>query len=170
MFELKKVNLKVEDEKDIEVMSSLLQEGLISLSSITFDKNAKTLRCLINRFCWEHAATKLDMNCKNSYSEDHCSKDTPPNDNHPKDTYYRVHTALNLTEVKALHTKGFHQASKQRIYNILALKYLNATQTLHILCSDHCDIAIKIPADKVKMHDIDTPWPTPHKPKHIDVA
>ncbi len=128
---------------DLEVLSSYLQDGLLSVSSLDYDSKNGRFSCLVNRFCWETIDHKKDQN-----------------------SYYRVHTGLCFSEVLEVHLRGFHQSSSRRILNILSLT-MPSKNHVHFLFSDDHEIRIKIQDLYCQFADLDHPWPTSKKPTHL---
>lgn len=132
--------------EDLSIISAHLQDGLLSLSSLEYDQENKRLTGLINRFCWEHV-------------HQHVSKQGH------LDSYYRVHAGFCIHHVESMHLQGFHQASPQRMFNLLSLSLEDLTLT--ILCSGDHAIKLNLTSLYYQLADLDQPWPTPNKPKHL---
>lgn len=130
---------------DLTAMSVYLQDGLLPLASIKFEEEKKRLSFLVNRFCWEHVESYEEL--KN---------------------YYRIHTTLCFENVEKLHLKGFDQKTEQRIFNILALSFVEGhPSTLTIICSGNHEIRLTLKNLDCQFTDIDQPWPTSKKPTHL---
>lgn len=139
------LKLLATDHEDLKVLSAHLQDGLVSLSSMNYDRDNSRLTCLVNRFCWEFLEKGEE-----------------------EKIYYRVHTGLCIHHVQGVHLRGFTQLSSQRIFNILSLT-LNpeGALTLHLLCSGDHEICITVNNLYCQFADLDHPWPTSKKPTHI---
>ncbi|RZI45736.1 DUF2948 family protein [Candidatus Finniella inopinata] len=133
--------------EDLSIVSTQLQDGLLSLTSLEYDQESKRVTGLINWFCWEHA---------------HEHK----NEQGQLDSYYRVHAGFCIHHVESMHMKGFHQGGGQRMFNLLTLT-LGTDLTLTLVCSGEHSIKLKIMALYVQLADLDQPWPAAHKPKHL---
>lgn len=129
---------------DLSLVSAHLQDGLLSVSSLDYDQGQKRFMGLVNRFCWMR-----------------------PNETaHDPDTHYRVHTGFCFQNVEGVFSKGFDQGSPQRIFSILTLSFDEASRNLTILCSDDCQIRLKLSELYGQVADLDEPWPTFSKPLH----
>src|SRR5690606_1852966 len=47
--------LKAEDEADLRIISSLVQDAILPASEVSYDPQARRLALLLNRFRWEDA-------------------------------------------------------------------------------------------------------------------
>ena len=54
----KVLSLRCEKDQDIKVISSLLQDSLVSNADIYFERTEKTFAFIANRFCWEKVSSK----------------------------------------------------------------------------------------------------------------
>ena len=72
----KVLSLRCEKDQDIKVISSLLQDSLVSNADIYFERTEKTFAFIANRFCWEKVSSK-----------------------NPKTSYYRVLSGINVQNV-----------------------------------------------------------------------
>jgi hypothetical protein len=131
--------------EDLSILSAQLQDGLLSLSSLDYDQENKRLTGLVNRFCWEHAHEHGEL-----------------------DSYYRVHSGFCIYHVESMHLQGFHQASPQRLFSLLSLSINQENPlTLTMFCSGDHAIKLSLTALYCQLADLDQPWPTPNKPKHL---
>lgn len=145
MNEVKILPLKLlaTTEEDITVISSQLQDGLLSLSSVNFNQQNNRLTFLVNRFCWEQS------------------------ENHSKlGSYFRVHTGVCFHQVDKIHLKGFDQTSEHRMFNILALS-VDSPYHLRILGTHGYEIRVSFKKLYCQLADLDEPWPTQKKPAHL---
>jgi hypothetical protein len=129
--------------EDISIISTQLQDSLLSLSSIHFDQENNRLTCLINRFCWEQSENYNQFGA-----------------------YYRVHTGACFHSIENVHLKGFTQDSEHRMFNILALS-LDDQNHLRILGTHGYEIRLNFKELYCQFADLEAPWPTQKKPKHI---
>lgn len=129
--------------EDLSILSTQLQDGLLSLTSLEYDSENKRVTGLVNRFCWEHAHEHKHLG-----------------------TYYRVHSGFCIHHVESMHLQGFHQASKQRLFNLLSLS-ISEDLILTMVCSGNHSVKLKLTDLYFQLADLDQPWPTPNKPKHL---
>ena len=55
MTEENRLKLRAVAAEDVEIMSALLQDGLVAASDLHYQKDAASFVMVINRFCWEQA-------------------------------------------------------------------------------------------------------------------
>ncbi|MBY0281808.1 MAG: DUF2948 family protein [Alphaproteobacteria bacterium] len=149
MTELKfsPLRLLAKDKEEIHILSAQLQDGFLPLTSVHFDKDAKTFTCLINRFCWEYL-------------------DAHPNE----ERYYRVHSGFSVSNVLSVHKRNFDQKHPLRVLNLLMISVdepKKGRQTIHLLFSGDKEIRLEVESIHCQLGDIDHPWHTSKKPIHI---
>lgn len=136
------LRLFANDTKHLSIFSAYLQDALIPLSSLHFQKEKGLFSCLLNRFCWEHLGTG---------------------------TYYRVHTGLIFEKVIRIQRRNFHHHSEERILNLLILGGAReeGTFVINLLFSDDKEIRIYMEDPiSIKAHDVDEIWITKKRPLH----
>lgn len=141
------LRLLAKDKEEIHILSAQLQDGLLPLTSIHFDKDAKTFTCLVNRFCWEHL-------------------DTHPNE----ECYYRVHSGFSVSNVLNVHKRNFHQKHPERVLNLLMITVdepKKGHQTIHLLFSGDKEIRLEVESILCQLGDVDHPWHTSKRPMHL---
>ena len=85
----KVLSLRCEKDQDIKVISSLLQDSLVSNADIYFERTEKTFAFIANRFCWEKVSSK-----------------------NPETSYYRVLSGINVQNVISVKQKNLIQKKK----------------------------------------------------------
>ena len=53
MTEENRLKLRATAAEDVEIISALLQDGLVAASDLHYQKDAASFVMVINRFCWE---------------------------------------------------------------------------------------------------------------------
>lgn len=136
--------LKASDVESCDVISSLLQDSIIHISSLSFHEDRKCLRLMVNRFCWE----LLDESKKRK-------------DHH----YFRVHSGLYIHNIKNISiSDNFKKILHDRYLNLLAMHY--ADDEISILFSGHKNAYIKIDDVCIYLKDLHEKYPTPSMPNH----
>ncbi|MDP2193075.1 MAG: DUF2948 family protein [Alphaproteobacteria bacterium] len=140
------IRLKAKDAQALDVILCLLQDSLMPVVSITYDKAAKTLSCLTNRFCWEIPE----------------SSDADP-------LYYRVHAGLMFKNVSAVHEKNVDSTDRSRILSFLTahIDVHDDRTYVYLLFSDDASIRIRLDQINCVLADIDEPWSTRARPEHL---
>ncbi|MDC0461581.1 DUF2948 family protein [Alphaproteobacteria bacterium] len=143
--------LRCQQASDILVLSSLLQDALVSNADFHFDKKDNSFVFVANRFCWE----------------------TPPikSEKSENDVYYRVLSGVNIQNVisvKHKNMKQFQDNEGALFYNLLAIEYDNETNDISLVFSDMVGMKISITDLNIFIRDIAEPYPTKHIPNHFD--
>lgn len=141
------LRLLAKDKEEIHILSAQLQDSLLPLTSVHFDKDAKTFTCLLNRFCWEHL-------------------DAHPNE----DRYYRVHAGFSVSNVLNVHKRNFDLKHPVRVLNLLMIKVdepKKEHQTIHLLFSGDKEIRLEVESIHCQLGDVDHPWHTDKRPMHL---
>ena len=95
----KRLKLRATAAEDVEIMSALLQDGLVAASDLHYQKNAASFLMVINRFCWEQT--------DDSDSETH---------------HNRCLCGLKVTHVKHVSQRGLSAVANQ-FFNLLSITY-----------------------------------------------
>ena len=133
-----KIRLNAFNNDDLEILSFLCQDAIISKEEIFYDKTKKMFEDTLTRYCSE----QQELNDKN--------------------INYRVVTGLQFRNVNNVEYINFK--SKISFYNLLAITYEKENVILNLSMSSK----IKLDCKKINatIEDIDIPWPTKLKPKH----
>ncbi len=138
------LKLIAKDLEDLQILAAHLQDALLPLISINYDSKAKEFTTLTNRFCWEHE----------------------PIEHEGSPLYHRVHSGLTIHNVKRVLYKGFDQHGKHQTLNLLTI-HGEKPGALHMVFSEGHEIRLEIDELHCHLGDVQQPWPTRHKPKHI---
>ncbi len=144
------LKLMAKDHDDLSVVSAYLQDALMPLTAMTYDKNTQTFSILANRFCWEH----------------------DPIDHEGRLVYHRVHSGVCFRNVIAVHHKGFvrHQEHTRELNFLSVLPespWESIPTSLNLIFSSANEIRLKISNLTCHMADLQHPWPTYGRPMHI---
>lgn len=135
------IKLRGEDEEDLQVISTLIQDSLVPSKSLMHDPEAKTFSLLVNRFRWEDSA-----------------KDDQLEQNE------RVFAILLFENVTAVRKENFPDTEGEVHHNLLCLKAEGATVTCYFSAEEQ--IVIECAALKVRLRDVSEPWATEVCPIH----
>ena len=89
----KVLSLRCKKEQDIKVISSLLQDSLVSNADIYFERTEKTFAFIVNRFCWEKVSGK-----------------------NSELSYFRVLSGVNVQNVISVKQKNLIQKKIMRLH------------------------------------------------------
>ena len=85
--------------EDVEMLSALLQDGLVAASDLHYQKNEASFVMVINRFCWEQAVG--------------INSETQPT---------RCLCGLKVAHVRQVSQRGLSEGVNQ-FYNLLSITY-----------------------------------------------
>jgi hypothetical protein len=138
------LRLRAEDADDLAVISACVQDALVSVRDLTYDRVARTFTLVANRFRWE--------------GQGGVPSSAP--------AFERTHAALTLTGVKSVSYRGFRRSDEDRILALLALRVGDKPGTVDLEFSGKAAVRIVIDRLNVRVTDIGEPWPTAWQPDH----
>jgi hypothetical protein len=140
---LSSIKLHAQHHDQIHVISSHIQDSIVTPASCEHDVEGKTFKLLANRFCWEKF---LD----------------------PEDPIkVRVHSGIHFNHVTQVKKKNFHSLHPEKLYNLMSM---HASENEIILnFSEQAAICISVDQVSCKMADLHEPYPTQFLPTHTHV-
>ena len=129
------VHVRITSPQEIHTLSAHLQDALVPRSFMVWDQKKKHFSMILNRYIWE-----------NNKQE-------------------RTNSCLTFNQVKKVHTQSIDHELKQRILNLLAIRYDN--QRIVFYFSDHRSLAIDSDQIDIEFWDYDSAWPAEKTPKHV---
>ena len=139
---MERVCLKACSIQDCDVISSLLQDSILTLSSHKYYPSHNCLRLMLNRFCWE-SQHKID--------EEQC--------------YHRVHSGLYIHNVKNVFVNNNFYSGECRYLNLLAMHA--SEKEINLLFSENKHMYVEIDGLLVYLKDLHDKYPTSIKPEHL---
>lgn len=136
----KALNIGAFDKRDLEVLSSLIQDSIFPTSEIKWLSNSDKLAILINRFRWED--TKLSQG----------------------KSLERVQSLLMINHVKNISSSGFSPKQKDRILSILSISFdgvEGGSGSVLIVVSGNGGIRVKVDALEINLRDVTMPYIAP---------
>lgn len=143
-----RLKLRAISTEDIQILSALLQDGLVSASDLHYDKDEASFVMVVNRFCWEQADDKTSETQLN-----------------------RCLCGLKVGYVKQVCQRGLSKGSNQ-FYNLLSITYEeikeneNSMRSLILTFSDGCGIRLAVGELALILQDIAEPHPGLVRPHH----
>ena len=137
----KKIKLAASTEDDLDIISYLCQDAILSKEEFFFDKEKKLFIATLSRYCWEKESTKS---------------------NNQEKVYYRVVCGLQIKNVNVINYKNYN--TNISFLNLLAITHKENKIFLNF--SNSIGIILKCKKISVLIEDIDIPWPTKLKPNH----
>ena len=148
MKEDNRLKLRAVAAEDVEIISALLQDGLVAASDLHYQKDAASFVMVINRFCWEQT--------------DDTDSETHPN---------RCLCGLKVAHVKQVSQRGLSTAANQ-FYNLLSIMYEETKENekmvnrLTFTFSDGYGIRLTVDELALIVQDIAAPHPGLARPQH----
>ncbi len=143
----KALSLRCKKEQDIKVISSLLQDSLVSNADIYFERTEKTFAFIVNRFCWEKVS---DKNSELSY--------------------FRVLSGVNVQNVISVKQKNLVQKKDNEtalFYNLLTIEYDSVSYEITLVFSQGISIKLNVSQLNIFIRDLNEPYPTKQIPDHF---
>jgi hypothetical protein len=138
------LRLRAEDADDLAVISAVVQDALISVTDLTYDRNAKRFTLVANRFRWEGK----------------------PNGADGEPGYERMLCAITFEAVEAVSYRGFRRRDGERILSLLAMRPAENAATMDLEFSGGAAVRLRVAAIRVFATDLGEAWPTAWRPDH----
>ena len=136
----KALNIGAFDKRDLEVVSSLVQDSILPTSEIKWLSNSDKLAILINRFRWEDTKLSYGKNLE------------------------RVQSLLMINHVKNISSSGFSSKQKDRILSILSISFdgvEGGSGSVLIVVSGNGGIRVEVDALEINLRDVTMPYIAP---------
>lgn len=145
------LRLRALDSSDLDVISSLIQDSVLSVKDIQWDKRKRRLALLLNRFRWEDA----------------------PNAERRKRGVERVQSVLSIEDAMAVRTQGVSRGDPEMILSVLAIAFEPAsdgTGRVVLTLAGDGGVGVLVESLEVMLRDVTRPYlaPTGKTPSHPD--
>ena len=145
----KALNIGAFDHRDLEVVSSLIQDSIFPTSEIKWLSSVGKLALLVNRFRWEDTSL---VQLRDSKAE-------------------RVQSLLIISHVKSISSRGFSPKQKDKILSILSTSFDGedgGSGSILIVLSGNESILVEVDALEIHLRDVTMPYiaPSGTTPKH----
>lgn len=140
--EHKPLNMGAFGTRDLEIVSSLIQDSILPVSEIKWLANSHKLTLLINRFRWEDKRIAISQ------------RRSPE----------RVQSLLIISNVRAISSSGFTPKQQDKILSILSITFdgvEGGTGNVLIVLSGNGGIRIKVDALEINLRDVTMPYIAP---------
>lgn len=138
------LRLLAEDATDLEVIAAAVQDALLRVADVSYDKNARRLTLVLNRFRWEAAGGA--------------------------GPYERVRAALSFEGVLTVKSRHVRQDAPEALASILSVTFLPAEEPpggqARIVFAGGGEMALDVECLDVTLVDLAHAWPTPRRPDH----
>jgi len=140
------LKLRAEDAEDLAVISGLVQDALISVADLAYDRAARRFTLVANRFRWEAPSPTDGLDQTGEFERTLC--------------------AVTFAEVERVSYRGFRRLDVGRILALLAIRPGEAAGIIDLEFSGGAAVRLAVGAISVRASDVGEPWPTPWQPDH----
>ena len=140
-----RLRLRAEDSEDLAVISACLQDALVSLRDLAYDRDARTFVFVANRFRWEGGTAD--------------GADRP---------FERTLCAIEFAAIDGVAYRGFHRSEEDRILSLLAIRQttLSSGWAIDLEFAGGATIRLSAATIRCRARDFGEPWPTAWQPGH----
>lgn len=143
------LRLRAEDADDLAVISAVVQDALISVKDIGYDRDTQRFTLVANRFRWEGKPANSDENGIDGTA-----------------AFERTWCAVSFANVEAVAYRGFRRRDDGRILSLLAIRPGQSAGSIDLEFSDGATVRLGVSAIRVHATDIGEAWPTAWQPDH----
>jgi hypothetical protein len=137
------IKLRAHDARDLAVISACLQDALVSVRDLAFDRDARRFVLIANRFRWERQ-----------------------HDDDAEPAFERTLCGIAFGEVDGAAYRGFRRSDDDRILSLLAIQAPDSGGTIDLEFSAGASIRLSVAAIACHARDLGEPWPTAWQPDH----
>lgn len=150
-----KLKLRAEDEEDVQVLSACLQDALVAIGDMKFQKDERRFVLVASRFCWEDENVDTFPTMDDGETDDEL-------------LHQRVHCGIRFENVTAVKARGFSPRDAGRILELLAVTLEGTAEQpeVRLIFAGDAEILLKAERLLCLMEDLDDHWPTAFRPKH----
>jgi hypothetical protein len=146
------LRLRAEDTEDLAVISACLQDALVSVRDLAYDRDARVFVLVANRFRWEAGGAGEGAGRP----------------------FERTLCGVTFDEIDGVVYRGFHRSEEDRILSLLAIrpvpgtgKGLNSTgAAIDLAFAGGATLRLTAAAIRCRVRDFGEPWPTVWQPDH----
>jgi len=146
------LRLRAEDAEDLAVISACLQDALVSVRDLAYDREERCFMLVANRFRWEACGKTGELPDSASFE--------------------RILCGIAFDNVDSVAYRGFHRSEENRILSLLAIRPSPglwtgaAGGTIDLEFSGAAAIRLSAAAIACRARDLGEPWPTSWQPGH----
>jgi hypothetical protein len=138
------LRLRAEDREDLAVISACLQDALVSVADLAYDRDAETFLLAANRFRWECAPAAEGDGME----------------------FERILCGLTFEAVEGVAYRGFRRADLDRLLSLLAIRQDERSAAIELAFAGGATIRLHARQIRCRLHDVGEPWPTSRQPDH----
>ncbi|PLL10720.1 DUF2948 domain-containing protein [Tabrizicola sp. TH137] len=149
--EIGPLNLVARDAEDLQVVSTLVQDAVLTGADLKWERSKRRFACLINRFRWEDREAAEAA----------------------KRPYERVRALLVIEDAGAVRSQGIDRGDPETVLSILSLAWEpgeDGTGAVTLVLAGDGAVRVEVEAMEVTLHDVTKPYvaPSRKKPVHRD--
>jgi hypothetical protein len=146
------LKLRAEDADDLAVISAVVQDALIAVKDLTYDRTQRRFTLVVNRFRWERRPDAAAEAANEALFE-------------------RTLCAVSFGAVDSASYRGFRRRNHERILSLLAIRPTNEPGgakpgSIDLEFSGGATLRLGVSAIQVHATDIGEAWPTAWQPDH----
>ena len=138
------LRLMAEDAADLDIVGAAVQDALVRVGEMTFDKKARRFTIMLNRFRWETA--------------------------NEKGPYERIRAALSFDSVLGVKSRRVRHDSDDALASLLSVGFIPEEEppggVVRLLLAGGGEIAIDVECLDAVLVDTGPAWSTPRRPDH----
>jgi hypothetical protein len=143
------LRLRAEDADDLAVISAVVQDALVSVKDLNYDREGRRFTLVANRFRWE----------------------SKPDGSDGGPVFERTLCAVTFANVESAAYRGFRRRDDDRILSLLAIRQVEMPDGKGIRAIDlefSGDATLRLGVSAINLHatDIGEAWPTAWQPDH----
>ena len=140
------LRLRAGDAEDLAVISACLQDALVSVRDLAYDRGARTFLLVANRFRWE----TVDADAREGAA------------------FERILCGVAFDAVDSVAYRGFHRSEEDRILSLLAIQAAPGPAGVTIELDFAGGATIRLAAGEIscRARDFGEAWPTAWRPGH----
>lgn len=138
------IRLRAHDAGDLAVISACLQDALVAVRDLAYDRDERRFVFIANRFRWERGVAAGSAR------------------------FERTLCGVAFAEVDSVAYRGFRRSEEDRILSLLAVRAqgVGAGGTIDLEFSAGAAIRLGVAAINCYARDLGEPWPTAWQPGH----
>jgi hypothetical protein len=137
------LKLRAEDPEDLAVISACLQDALVSVRDLAYDRDERRFVFVANRFRCERR-----------------------HDGAAEAGFERTLCGIAFGEVDGVAYRGFRRSEEDRLLSLLVIQVLGNGRTIDLEFSGGASIRLSVAAIACHARDLGEPWPTAWQPDH----
>jgi hypothetical protein len=140
------LRLRAEDAEDLAVISACLQDALVSVRDLAYDRDTRSFMLVANRFRWECGGDQMSGK--------------PP--------FERTLCGLAFDAIDGVAYRGFHRTEEDRILCLLAIRPTpdGGGGGIDLEFAAGATVRLKTTGTRCRLRDLGEPWPTQWAPEH----